>query len=388
MLGPKLAGRWRGYSWLQRLAIEETVTQFDMGQVVNSVGNAEPFTFNDVNGVTEIRLEAPGPRMLVSDKSTADSPILRWKLMLRGNNAAEFGVVPLEMQDMHKALHKCQPSATHNERATGFSSAITVGSLLPARLPMMKGSVVEVLVTPREVAVIVSNPADGAEMVWQNNATVARPYTGPPELRLALTTHYKSPIKLAVTAWQRATFDVLHTLTPEQQAAYLAQPVRAAPPADRAPMPPGMAAAAAAMQPLLQALVGGQPAAAAAQQAAVAQQVAAAQQVVAAHAAQLEAVQMAAAEAAFAAGAPPPPPPPPPPAPTSAPSAAPRQPSAAAHARARAQPDAVPAAGPQPVQAMLAVPVMLMPVAGVVQVPVAAAAQAAEAAPEAEPGMG
>lgn len=80
-------------------------------------------------------------------------------------------------QDMHKALHKCQPSATHNERATGFSSAITVGSLLPARLPMMKGSVVEVLVTPREVAVIVSNPADGAEMVWQNNATVARPYT-------------------------------------------------------------------------------------------------------------------------------------------------------------------------------------------------------------------
>ena len=211
---------------------------------------------------------------------------------------------------------------------------------------------------------------------------------GPPELRLALTTHYKSPIKLAVTAWQRATFDVLHTLTPEQQAAYLAQPVRAAPPADRAPMPPGMAAAAAAMQPLLQALVGGQPAAAAAQQAAVAQQVAAAQQVVAAHAAQLEAVQMAAAEAAFAAGAPPPPPPPPPPAPTSAPSAAPRQPSAAAHARARAQPDAVPAAGPQPVQAMLAVPVMLMPVAGVVQVPVAAAAQAAEAAPEAEPGMG
>lgn len=40
-------------------------------------------------------------------------------------------------QDLPKALHKCTPNKDE-ERATGFSSAITVGSLLPARLPIMK----------------------------------------------------------------------------------------------------------------------------------------------------------------------------------------------------------------------------------------------------------
>ncbi|KAG2448198.1 hypothetical protein HYH02_006783 [Chlamydomonas schloesseri] len=392
MVGPKLASRWRGYSWLQRLVIEETTTQFDMGQVVNSVGHAEPFKFKEVNGVTEITLDAPGPRMLVSDKSTADSPVLRWKLMLRGNNAAEFGVVPQETQDIHKALHKCLPSPTHNERATGFSSAITVGSLLPARLPMMKGSCVEVLVTPREVAVIVTNPADGAEMVWQNNSTVARPYTGPSELRLALTTNYRSPIKLAVTAWQRACFDVLHTLAPEQQAAYLAQSVRAPPVADRAPAPAGPGGMAAAMQPLIQAFIGGpgggppgqgalmvqqQFAQAAAQVAAAVEHAVAVGQEAAAAAGQ------AAAAAAAGQGAAPPPPA----VGGGGVAAAPGE-QAQGQPAAGGAPVAAPAAGPQAVQAVMAVPVMLVPVvpAQVAVAQVQAQAQAAE--PPAGAGQG
>lgn len=39
-----------------------------------------------------------GPRILVSDVSTAQSGLLRWKLVLRGNNAAEFGVIPAELE--------------------------------------------------------------------------------------------------------------------------------------------------------------------------------------------------------------------------------------------------------------------------------------------------
>ena len=36
-----------------------------------------------------------GPKLLVSDKSTADQPFLRWQLQVRGRNACvEFGVVP------------------------------------------------------------------------------------------------------------------------------------------------------------------------------------------------------------------------------------------------------------------------------------------------------
>lgn len=52
-------------------------------------------------------------------------------------------------------------------------------SLLPPFLPLpthVQGSVVEVLVARGEVAFIVTNPDEGAEMVWQNNSTVSRPY--------------------------------------------------------------------------------------------------------------------------------------------------------------------------------------------------------------------
>ncbi len=40
----------------------------------------------------------------------------------------------------------------------------------------VQGSIVEMLVARGEVSFIVTNPDDGAEMVWQNNATVSRPY--------------------------------------------------------------------------------------------------------------------------------------------------------------------------------------------------------------------
>ncbi len=39
---------------------------------------------------------------------------------------------------------------------------------------------------------------------------------GPRELRLQLPNSYQLPVKLAVTAWQRAAFDILHTLTPRE----------------------------------------------------------------------------------------------------------------------------------------------------------------------------
>ncbi|KXZ56975.1 hypothetical protein GPECTOR_1g880 [Gonium pectorale] len=223
---PYAAGCPQAYTWLQRLAIEETATKFDRER-----SEIQQFAFKELPGasVAEIKLEQPGPRMLLSAVSTAESPVLRWQLLLRGNNAAEFGVIPVDMQDQPKALHKCQTNKM-DERATGFSSAITVGSLLPARLPIMKGTVVEVLVTPREISFIITNPEDGSEMIWQNNSTVSRPYKGPRELRLQLPFTYTTPVKLAVTAWQRAAFDVLHTLTPEQRETHLRQVKPVVPP--------------------------------------------------------------------------------------------------------------------------------------------------------------
>lgn len=83
-------------SWLERLRIEETASPFDRSRYekqgfVFSTDSADP-------SVRTIRLEGIGPKMLVSDFTTADAPLLRWRLELRGNNAVEFGTVPVALQ--------------------------------------------------------------------------------------------------------------------------------------------------------------------------------------------------------------------------------------------------------------------------------------------------
>lgn len=55
-----------------------------------------------------IKLEGMGPKLLVSDLSTADQPILRWRLVVRGNTAVEFGVVPLCLEvRVHPIAQSC-----------------------------------------------------------------------------------------------------------------------------------------------------------------------------------------------------------------------------------------------------------------------------------------
>lgn len=42
-------------------------------------------------------------QMLVSEQSTADAPVLRWRLKVIGNTAVEFGVIPAGLQVRHDA---------------------------------------------------------------------------------------------------------------------------------------------------------------------------------------------------------------------------------------------------------------------------------------------
>jgi hypothetical protein len=81
-------------------------------------------------------------------------------LVARGA-AADTGRIPhsavddARAQEDDKALHKCvqeehkferlRGSLPEEQRPTGFSSAITVGSMLPFKTSIMKGSVVELL---------------------------------------------------------------------------------------------------------------------------------------------------------------------------------------------------------------------------------------------------
>ena len=48
--------------------------------------------------VMQVKLDGIGPKLLVSDCTTADVPFLRWRMEIKGNNAVEFGTVPVALQ--------------------------------------------------------------------------------------------------------------------------------------------------------------------------------------------------------------------------------------------------------------------------------------------------
>lgn len=86
----------RKLRWLERLYLEDCVVGFDRKR-------CELFGFRFLPqpqkaGLMQIKLDGMGPKLLVSDLSTAQQPLLRWRMCVRGNTAVEFGVVPLSMQ--------------------------------------------------------------------------------------------------------------------------------------------------------------------------------------------------------------------------------------------------------------------------------------------------
>lgn len=222
------AGRWRRRCWLAQLNIEDSgvgFANFAWGSKSPPQQDATPrYLFlppSSPASFLHIRLEGMGPKLLVSDVSTADQPVLRWRLVVRGNTAVEFGVVPLCLVDDDKALHKCQQEERKFEklkgkklpdeqRPTGFCSSITVGSLLPFKTAIMKGSIVELLARRGRLEILVQNPPDGQELYWHNTRTVPKPYKGPREVRFEQDFSPDHDIKLALTSWAHGAFDVLH----------------------------------------------------------------------------------------------------------------------------------------------------------------------------------
>jgi hypothetical protein len=237
--------RWRRRNWLGRLYVEDCNVGFANFHWSSSTpspteqGAAPQYRFLSplISGsYLSIKLDGMGPKLLVSDLSTADQPVLRWRLAVRGNTAVEFGVVPLNMVEEDKSLHKCQQEENKfekllgplvdSERPTGFCSSITVGSMLPFKTAIMKGSVVELLARRGRLEILVQNPPDGQELYWHNTRTVPKPYKGPKEVRFEQDFSPDHDIKLALTSWAHGVFDVLHPapgsrlLGPELQRAW------------------------------------------------------------------------------------------------------------------------------------------------------------------------
>lgn len=222
--------------------------------------------------VQHIRLAGMGPKLLVSDASTAGRRALRWHLVVRGNTAVEFGVVPADLAygsaaangnaaanangnangnadaaaRVHKALHKCRgPDDRDFAAAVGFSSTITVGSQLSVKVPVMKGSTVEVVARDGLFEAVVTNPRGAQELYWQGHGqlarTVPKPYRGAARVSVALAYDAGAPVRLALTCWAQGAFDVLG---PPAALAARVPAVAPPPPAGAVAAPAGPAAEA------------------------------------------------------------------------------------------------------------------------------------------------
>lgn len=202
------AERFEHSSWVHRLHIEEVQTGFNM-----PLCEAAGFCFEDdrQRGVPVVRLSVMGPKLLTSDLSTADTPLLHWRLRIRGNTAVEFGAVPVTVESNVIALHKCVPTARGGrERAVGICSQITAGSALPFKVSMMRDTAVDVLLRRGRIEFVVCNPEGGQDLYWVNGQPKPREYYGPPLMSMQHALPTTTDFKLAVTAWAKGSFDILH----------------------------------------------------------------------------------------------------------------------------------------------------------------------------------
>ncbi|GFH07341.1 F-box domain-containing protein [Haematococcus lacustris] len=215
------ARRWGRPNWLASLCIEEALAPFDQRRA-----ERDGFEHDEaVRGCNCQGLQLPclGPKLLVSEQSTSSCRLLRWRMQLTGSTAVEFGVVPEELQDRPKALHKGREDTAAEQAArsanpaqpsmqsAGICSSITVGSKLPLSVPLMSGSIVEMLASASKLSFIITQPCDSMEPSWQLPSTniVYRQYRGPKTIRLSMDLHMHGPLKLAVTCWHGASFKVL-----------------------------------------------------------------------------------------------------------------------------------------------------------------------------------
>ncbi|GAB4814522.1 hypothetical protein N2152v2_001568, partial [Parachlorella kessleri] len=205
------AERFRRRSWAERLYLEKSAAVGFDRQHCEAAG----FNFHfaaDRSALHGVSLGGMGPKLLLSDASTASHPVLRWQLRVRGNTAVEFGVVPVALELNHQALHKCLSAPEDADvRAIGFCSQITAGSLLPLKAPVMRGTVIDVLAWRGHMEVVLRYPEDAKEIAWHNGQPVRKPYRGPSELRLEQDFCDSYDLRLALTSWAKGAFDVLHS---------------------------------------------------------------------------------------------------------------------------------------------------------------------------------
>lgn len=160
-----------------------------------------------------VSLSGMGPKTLLSDASTAGGRVLRWRMAVCGNSAVEFGAVPEALSHNMAALHtQMADPLDESARAVGFCSNITAGSCLPYRVPVMVGTIIEIVARRGLVQILMVNQPGAQEMQWHNNQAVPRVYRGPSRVHFEMEFPSHYDVRLAATLWAKASFDILQSV--------------------------------------------------------------------------------------------------------------------------------------------------------------------------------
>lgn len=198
----------RYLTWRERLFLEE-----DAGCGFDSKWcESSGFKIEEEKDGPTIRLMDMGPKLLLSNASTAHQSVLRWRLRVTGNTAVEFGVIPVDLDPNQNSLHKTDSvRGDREQRCVGFCSQITAGSHLPVKVPIVRGTMVDLVARRGHIHIVLIYPKDAQEIKWNRDGhPVPSPYLGPKVLRFELDFPASYDVKLAVTCWAKASFDILH----------------------------------------------------------------------------------------------------------------------------------------------------------------------------------
>lgn len=221
--GTAEAKRFKDASWNQRLLLEESLVGFrqDLWQQAG-------FTFLDKPAGSNQTISLQGllgPKLLVSDKSTHDQSVLRWRFRVSGNRAVEFGVVPAQSVKLPTALHKHGgPLPTlpfRRQRVTagpvGFCSMTTGGSLLPFKAVVQENCVVEIVARRSFVEYLVCNPPTDEMTPASSEVEVftdVQPgHSVPKEVRISHEISPACAYHLASTCWANGRLEIIPSFT-------------------------------------------------------------------------------------------------------------------------------------------------------------------------------
>eukprot|EP01025_Chloroclados_australasicus_P052745 TRINITY_DN615_c0_g1_i1.p1 TRINITY_DN615_c0_g1~~TRINITY_DN615_c0_g1_i1.p1 ORF type:complete len:287 (-),score=17.72 TRINITY_DN615_c0_g1_i1:306-1166(-) len=205
LCGRAQAGRWWQHKWQERLYIETQFTGFDPeGWQLGFQYAVSPCSRI---GVEKIQLTQNGPRLLVSDFSSFNNNILRWRFKVEGENPAlEIGVVPLALQRFQEALHKAylHMGSCVCEVATGIKSHPTENSHLSYEAAMDSGCIVEIIAKKGFVEVRVDPPE--ACQNFDSDFDFVQQRCQHFEMRFPQA----YDVKLAATCWPNTRLEVLY----------------------------------------------------------------------------------------------------------------------------------------------------------------------------------